>query len=319
MSFSGKVKEELSTQINSARHCRIAELSAIISMRGEVSISQNDEYILSVHTENELVAVKTSLLLKKIFGIDVQVKTGKNSHAGKDRIYIVELNNHKDSIKVLQAAKLINSQGEIGEDLAVSDNIIIQQVCCKRAFLRGAFLAAGYVNNPENAYHMEIVCDTKMKSEKICKIMKNFEIDAKVVARKKCYVVYIKEGEGIVNALNVMEAHVSLMEFENIRILKDMRNSLNRRNNCDVANINKVVQTGVKQKEDIEFIRDTIGYGSLPENLRDIAIIRLENPDASLKELGEMLTPPIGKSGVNHRLRKISSIAESLRDGKEEF
>ena len=132
--------------------------------------------------------------------------------------------------------------------------------------------------------------------------------------RKKHYVVYLKEGSQIVDILNVMEAHVALMEFENIRIMKDMRNSVNRKVNCETANINKTVSAAVRQTEDIKYIQDTVGFDKLPEGLKDVALTRLTYPDATLKELGTLLENPVGKSGVNHRLRKLSEIAEKLRD-----
>lgn len=146
----------------------------------------------------------------------------------------------------------------------------------------------------------------------------SFDIEAKVTRRKKNQIVYIKEGAQIVDALNVMEAHVALMNFENIRILKDMRNSVNRQVNCETANLNKTVSAAVKQIEDIQYIKATIGFDQLPEGLTEIAVLRLEQPEATLKELGQMLSPSVGKSGVNHRLRKLSLIAEELREHKEE-
>ena len=144
-------------------------------------------------------------------------------------------------------------------------------------------------------------------------MIQGFDIDAKIVLRKKYYVVYLKEGSGIVDLLNVCEAHVSLMKLENLRILKEMRNSINRRVNCEAANITKTVNAAARQIEDIEYIRDHYGFQNLPDNLRQMAEVRLENPDAPLKELGEYLEPPVGKSGVNHRLRKLSEIAERIR------
>ena len=146
----------------------------------------------------------------------------------------------------------------------------------------------------------------------------SFDIEAKVTRRKKNQIVYIKEGAQIVDILNVMEAHVALMNFENIRILKDMRNSVNRQVNCETANLNKTVSAAVKQIEDIQYIKATIGFDQLPEGLIEIAKLRLEQPESTLKELGQMLTPCVGKSGVNHRLRKLSLIAEELREHKEE-
>lgn len=196
-------------------------------------------------------------------------------------------------------------------------NVVIQQSCCRRAFIRGAFLASGSLSDPEKFYHFEIVCATEEKAKQLQGIIATFDLEAKIVKRKRYYIVYIKEGSQIVDILNVMEAPVALMELENIRILKDMRNSVNRQVNCETANINKTVSAAVKQIEDIEYIRDTIGLENLPENLEEIARERVERPEATLKELGEALDPPVGKSGVNHRLRKLCDIAEQLRDRSE--
>lgn len=313
MSFSTKVKDELSMQISSGRHCRIAEIAAIISMCGRVQISAGETYMVKIHTENVSVARKYYTLVRKTFtDVNVEVSVRQNSY------YTVIIKRHKDAIKVLQATRLVNEFGEIGENMSITDNIVIMQDCCKRAFIRGAFLATGSISDPEKFYHFEIVCTTRQKATQLCKIVQNFQIDAKIVERKRHFVVYIKEGSGIVDILNVMEAHVALMDLENVRIVKEMRNSVNRKVNCETANLNKTVSAAVKQIEDIEFIRDTIGLSSLSEVLEKMARVRLENPEASLKELGELLTPSVGKSGVNHRLRKICEIADNLRDHEEE-
>jgi DNA-binding protein WhiA len=221
---------------------------------------------------------------------------------------------HEDALRVLKATKLLTEDGEIGENLSVVGNVVVQNPCCRRAFLRGAFLASGSISDPEKFYHFEIVCATDAKARQIQSIMATFDIDAKIVIRKRYYVVYIKEGSQIVDILNVMEAHLSLMELENIRILKEMRGNVNRQVNCETANINKTVSAAVKQIEDIEFIRDTVGFESLPDGLAQIAKARLLKPEATLKELGEDLEPPVGKSGVNHRLRKLGEMAEKLRE-----
>lgn len=224
---------------------------------------------------------------------------------------------HEDALRVLHAVKLLDEHGEVGENLNVVQNVVIQQSCCRRAFIRGAFLASGSLSDPEKFYHFEIVCATEEKAKQLQGIIATFDLEAKIVKRKRYYIVYIKEGSQIVDILNVMEAPVALMELENIRILKDMRNSVNRQVNCETANINKTVSAAVKQIEDIEYIRDTIGLENLPENLEEIARERVERPEATLKELGEALDPPVGKSGVNHRLRKLCDIAEQLRDRSE--
>ena len=313
MSFSSSVKDELSRQMPGARHCQIAETAAILSLCGRVKISASDHFWIEIHTENVAVARKYFTLLKKTFNIrtDVSIRSGINP--GRSRTYIVAVREHEEALKVLQAVKLINSQGEIGENLSLIRNVVLQNACCRRAFIRGAFLAAGSISAPERFYHFEIVCPTEPKAEQLKNIIATFDIEAKIVPRKKYYVVYIKEGSQIVDILNVMEAPVSLMELENIRIVKEMRGSVNRQVNCETANINKTVSAAVKQIEDIRFIQSVAGLSGLPESLQEMARIRLERPEATLKELGEALEPPVGKSGVNHRLRKLSLVAEELR------
>ena len=313
MSFSSSVKDELSRQMPGARHCQIAETAAILSLCGRVKISASDHFWIEIHTENVAVARKYFTLLKKTFNISTDVSIRSGINPGRSRTYIVAVREHEEALKVLQAVKLINSQGEIGENLSLIRNVVLQNACCRRAFIRGAFLAAGSISAPEKFYHFEIVCPTEPKAEQLKNIIATFDIEAKIVPRKKYYVVYIKEGSQIVDILNVMEAPVSLMELENIRIVKEMRGSVNRQVNCETANINKTVSAAVKQIEDIRFIQSVAGLSGLPESLQEMARIRLERPEATLKELGEALEPPVGKSGVNHRLRKLSLVAEELR------
>ena len=312
MSFSGNVKEELSHHLGSARHCRIAETAAIISICGGVMIDSRGRYSLKIHTENLSVARKCFTLLTKTFNIRTDIAIRTNRMKGSVSYYIV-VKEHDAALRILQATKLIDQYGEVEEELSVVWTIVIQETCCKRAFIRGAFLASGSMSDPEKSYHFEIVCATREKAEQIQKIMKCFELDGKIVLRKKSFVVYLKEGSQIADVLNVMEAHVALMEFENVRILKDMRNTVNRKVNCETANINKTVSAAVKQIDDIRYIQETKGLDKLPEGLKDMALTRLTYPEASLKELGSLLTPPVGKSGVNHRLRKLSEMAEELR------
>ena len=215
--------------------------------------------------------------------------------------------------RILYATRLMTPEGQIREDFSVSDHILVQNPCCMRAFLRGSFLAGGSVSDPQKTYHFEISCSSNEKALQLLQLMAQFNIEGKIIVRKKHYIVYIKEGAQIVDMLNVMGAHNSLMEMENIRILKEMRNSVNRRVNCETANINKTVSAAVKQVEDITLIRDSIGFSQLSDGLKEIAYLRLEYPEATLVELGKMLSEPVGKSGVNHRLRKLGMIADELR------
>jgi len=317
LTFSGKVKEELARQISEGRHCQIAEIAAIISMCGKVSIDSREQYSVKIRTENISVARKYFTLLKKTFNIDTETFVTRNK-TNENISYTVMIKRHEDAIKVLQASKLIDKDGDISEEFSVVKNLVIQHSCCKRAFIRGSFLSAGSISNPEKSYHIEIVCAAEKKAEQLKMIINSFGLDAKVIIRKKSYVVYLKEGSQIVDLLNIMEAPIALMEMENIRILKEMRNTVNRKVNCETANINKTVSAAVKQTEDIKYIRDVMGLEKLPEGLQEIAELRLEYPNASLKELGDLLSTPLGKSGVNHRLRKLSEIAERLRENKEE-
>jgi DNA-binding protein WhiA len=318
MSFSREVKDELSKQISPARHCQIAELAAIISLCGDIIISEYDRYVLKLHTENLLVARKYFTLIKKTFKINTEISVKQNNYLKKNKTYTMVIVDHDIVIKILQATKLMDENKEIMENLSVVDNLVIQNSCCKRAFIRGAFLASGSMSEPKKTYHFEIVAPNEPKARQIQEIINTFNIDAKIVIRKNHFVVYVKEGSQIVDLLNVMEAHVSLMNLENVRILKEMRNSINRQVNCEAANINKTVQAATKQIDDIIYIKEQIGFSELSEGLEEVASIRIEYPEASLKELGALLNPPIGKSGVNHRLRKLSILADNVRKQKEE-
>lgn len=220
---------------------------------------------------------------------------------------------HEDALRILQAAKLIEEFQSEFEEVHIVNPLVVQQTCCRRSFIRGAFLAAGSMSDPNKSYHFEIVCASEKMARQIQELICGFSMDAKIVRRKKSYVVYLKEGSQIVDILNIMEAHISLMELENVRILKEMRNTVNRKVNCETANINKTVSAAVKQVEDITYLRDTIGFEKMSEGLEEVALARLSHPDATLKELGELLSPPVGKSGVNHRLRKLSEMAEKVR------
>lgn len=317
LSFSGRIKEELSKQCAEARHCRIAELAAIISMCGKVSIDSRENYFIKVRTENVSVARKYFTLLKKTFNIDTENSVARNKVNG-NVFYTVIVKHHDDTMRVLQAAKLMDSTGEVSEEFSVSKNLLLQQTCCKRAFIRGAFLVSGSMSNPTKGYHLEIVCMSRKKAEQLRMIISTFGMEAKIVIRKNSYVLYLKEGAQIADFLNVIEAPVAMMEFENVRILKEMRNTVNRKVNCETANIHKTVSAAVKQVEDIRYIKESIGLDKLQEGLEEIARIRLEYPEATLKELGNLLSVPLGKSGVNHRLRKLSNMAEKLRESKEE-
>ena len=316
MSFSGKVKEELAGQFSPARHCQVAEMAALLCGCGHVENLPDGNRKLWIQTENEAVARKSFTLLRKTFNIETAIVIREGSHLKRGRVYLVEVTDPARAEEVLQGTKLsVNNKTGL---LEMDNSLVVQMNCCKRAFIRGTFLSSGSISDPEKGYHFEIVCPDRGKAEQLQGIIRSFHVEAKIVVRKKSYVVYVKEGAQIVDMLAIMEANVALMNLENIRILKEMRNSVNRKVNCETANINKTVSAAVKQIEDIRLIKEKTGLHNLNEGLAEIAELRLQYPEATLKELGMMLSPQVGKSGVNHRLRKLSEIADELRTNEEE-
>ena len=334
MSFSGEVKEELMKHTPPARHCQLSELASILHFCGSHTAAegsnnlQNEEKKsifngekLLIQAENEAVIRKCFTLLKKTFNINTSVnekRVGKSGKAGagtgaKPRAYEIELTDPSQIKQVLQATKFMDGEGHLRDMKAPVSAILIKNSCCQRAFLRGAFLASGSMSDPGKSYHLEIVCTNLFQAEQIQSILLAFEVEARIVQRKKYQVVYMKDGTGISDFLNIVEAHVSLMNFENFRIVKEMRNSVNRRVNCETANIGKTVSASTRQAEDILLLQQKYGFENLPESLREMAEVRLAYPDAPLRELGEYLDPPVGKSGVNHRLRKLSELADKVR------
>lgn len=310
MSFSSKVKEELARHFGSARHCKIAETTAIINMCGRIGRNNDGEITgLKIQTENPAVARKCFTLLKKTFNIKVEVSIRRSNHLNKHRVYQVFVVNRDEAVKVLTACRLIEGEKIVHR----ISPLVVQTTCCKRAYVRGAFLSSGSISDPEKTYHLEFVTQDQEQAQALSALINSFEMDSKIVVRKKYHVVYLKEGSQIVDLLNIMEAHQALMDLENLRIIKEMRNKVNRIVNCETANLNKTVSAAVKQVNDINYIETHKGLHTLTESLETVARLRLDNPSASLKELGEMLSPQVGKSGVNHRLRKISAIADNLR------
>ena len=317
MSFSGMVKKELSGHEDSARHCQIAEMAALLSGSGDLERDEEGRMFLFFHSENETVTRKCFTILKKTFNIEEAIFVRDVYRQKRGRVYLLRIS-PEHLTEICQAARLVPDEEQ--RTLSVTDiALITRRQCCKRAFIRGAFLASGSISDPNKGYHFEIVCTEEDRAEQLQKIICSFDIDARIVKRRNSYVVYVKEGAQIVDLLAVMGAGIALMDLENIRILKEMRNTVNRKVNCETANINKTVNAAVKQADDIRLIERTVGFESLNEGLAEMAALRLQFPEATLKELGMMLSPQVGKSGVNHRLRKLSEIARELRENEEEL
>lgn len=310
MSYSGRVKEELAKQVVSARHCGLSELAAIFRNCGMIIEDVDGSRSIGIQTENKIIARKFFTLLKKVYNINTSIKEDFWEND------VTEYPIIEDALMVdtfLKSLHFVNEYGNLVDDLEYVSPLLLKRTCCKRAFLRGSFFSSGSMSDPSKGYHLEFVCVSEKGAKQILSLLADFDIEAKIVARKKYFVVYIKEGEAIVNLMNVMEAHISLMDFENLRIVKGVRNQVNRRVNCEAANISKTVNAASKQRDDIMLVKERIGLDKLPSSLREIAELRLEFPELSLKELGEQMDPPIGKSGVNHRFRKIKELADKER------
>lgn len=309
MSFSLDVKEELRRKTGNARHCRIAELVALtIYLAHPVA----EEGYLEYRTETAPVAEQIAVLIEKLF---YEVPSLTKIQNGRQTVHIIRTQAGEVTERMLETMKL---SGKVSQDgWMLADEVLLQRSCCKRAYVRGAFMATGTISDPQKSYHFELVFAERKQAEQMQELLRCFDVEAGIVARKKTSVLYVKEGSQISDLLNVMEAHVALMELENVRIFKEMRNSINRQVNCETANINKTVTAAARQIEDIRLIRDVIGFDGLKDELKEMAQIRLEHPESSLKELGTFFAVPIGKSGVNHRLAKLCEIAEGLKEKKE--
>ncbi|HCT91747.1 MAG TPA: DNA-binding protein WhiA [Lachnospiraceae bacterium] len=313
MSFSGEIKEELSRQLSGSRHCRLAELAAILSGCGKIGIDEEDRLSLEVQTENLCLARKYYILLKKTFETEAVVTVHKNAYLQKNEVYSLLTSDHERVGQILRAVEIMDKDGQIREQPEQDQLVLLKRECCKRAYIRGAFLVSGSVSDPKKSYHLELVCQRENRAGVMQGIFEDMGLSARVILRKKAYMVYLKEGEQIREFLACIGANRHLFAMENVRILKEMRNNLNRKVNCETANLGKTVSAAVRQIEDIHYIEERKGLNCLAPGLRQMAELRLSHPDASMKELGELLVPPVGKSGVNHRLRKISEMAKRLR------
>ena len=303
MSFSAKVKGEICRYIDISKEEALAQISAIMKVCGTLAFSGR-QISFKMTTENPASARLMFTILKDYFDIHAKLMVKKSNSLKKNNIYMVVVTEEMGVKKLLEITGILREiDGIMSLDYHIDENLVDTEEK-KKAYIRGAFIGGGSISNPEKTYHLEFVTHSQEYAEDLGKLINTFGLKAKVIQRKNSYIVYIKEGE-----------HTALLELENIRIMKEMRNNVNRLVNCETANLSKTVNAAVRQVESIKLIEREIGLARLPKNLREVAELRLTYPEESLKELGEMLEPPVGKSGVNHRLRKIEKIAEELRTG----
>ena len=320
MSFSSDVKAEIAGNIPSAKHCKVASLAALLSCIGRFETDSEGDYVLFLNTDNREAVRKCFTLLRKTINIRTVLCSTEDQNRREQRGWArAEL--PSDTVKGLaQMVRACDDDGRLRSD---NDSTVapelLKRSCCRRNYLKNLFLCCGSISDPRKEYHLEWNCSSKEQASQLQDVIRSFGKEAKAVLRKKVNVVYVKDSAEIVDLLNLMGASVSMMEMENQRILKELRNSVNRRVNCEAANIGKTVSASGKQINDILFLEERGVLKTLPESLRKMAELRLQYPDTPLRELGELAVPPIGKSGVNHRLRRLSEIAQKYRtDSLEE-
>lgn len=296
MSFSLEVKQELS-KINSLadKNNVKCELMGYL-VTSNTSVQKNK---VRFSTESQYNINRFSKLLNNLGFVNYDIKIQRNMYS----IFI----NKNDIQELIRAEENINIANEILSYFLKSEIL-------EKAFIRGTFLGSGTINNPEKKYHLEIFLKNLETAKYIIEILRKYSIDVKILERSKKYAIYTKEGEEISKFLALMGASASVLKFEEIRVYRDIKNNINRKVNCETANLNKIVNSSVKQINDIKYIKERGKFNELSEQLKEIAIVRIENPDMSLEELGKLLKKPIGKSGVNHRLRKIQKIVEELKE-----
>lgn len=302
MTFTEEVKNELVRLPESDPCCRRAMLSAIIRHSGNLQLARGGGLGLNISTQSPGVARAILKLVKEQQPV-ARVFIRKRSAFRKNNVYLIFA---PTAEKVLAAVGLWNSERRSirfeGEP--------ISRTCCIRAYLRGSFLVAGTINDPRgSSYHLEIVAEYEPQAEYLCGLMKEAGLRPKVVQRKQLFVVYIKDVEQITDFLNLVGAHTALLRMEDARVVKDMRNKVNRLVNAETANLNKTVVASWRQLEAIRFLDREVGVLSLPQDLQQLAELRGKYPDASLQELGQLIEPPLSKGAINHRLRKLEALA----------
>ena len=313
MSFSLDTKNELARIEPEKKCCILAEIAGFIRMCGSIRLAGGGKFHIIMTTENPAVARHYKKLIKDYFDIDAVLEVGQGNSLKKGRAYNLAIGPEDLSEQILRETGILMVKEGMNY---ISDGIyegLIKTKCCRKACLRGIFLAAGTITDPEKAYHIEFNCSSEILAGDVKRLINSFEdLHAKVSVRKKNYAVYVKEAEQIMDILAILGAHSQIFAFEDVRITKEIRNKANRINNCDNANIDKAVKAAEKQIVWIRRIEEKKGLRFLPDKLYEVAVLRLDHPEATLQELADMMDPPMKKSGINNRFRKIEEMANKL-------
>ena len=312
-SFSANVKGELARIYPKKPCCRLAELAAIARLDGTVAWGSDGGVGFYMATEYSAVARKAYRLLKDQFSIEAELTVQRQARLKRRVLYHIRVADAEGVPDMLQALGILSPKRQI---LPGIKKDLVRNKCCRSSYLRGAFLGSGSVSSPDSGYHLELTVGNAQLGRELASLVSRFPgLEAKVSQRKLSYLVYLKDSNQIADFLVVMGAHGNLLAYENARVLKGLKNQVNRLVNCESANMDKTVEAAARQVANIRLIEARLGLDALDPSLALVAKSRLANPEANLKELGEAMSPPLGKSGVNHRLRKIGEIADGLRLG----
>lgn len=313
MSFAAEVKNELARIDTEKKCCQLAEIAGFLRVAGSIGLAGGGKFKIIVTSENPAIIRHYKKLLSDYFDIETNLEVGEANSIGKKRTYNITIDAENRSEQILrETGILLVREG----NNYISDGIyegIVKSKCCKRAYLRGVFMGAGTMSDPEKSYHLEFVCRTENFAKDLRKLINSFvDLQAKEFKRGKSYVVYMKKSDYIGDTLGIMGADTHSLIIETTLVEKSMRNAVNRIANCDNANVDRIVEAAMKQVSAIEKIEKAKGLNWLPEKLREVARLRKENPDISIAALGELCDPPLKKSSINGRLKKIVEIATQL-------
>jgi DNA-binding protein WhiA len=305
VSYSNDVKNELARIIPERECCRKAELAAVLALLGSVNQFNGG---IRVVTENAATARLIFKTFKEVYHLQSLIKVENRRHFNKTRIYIIDTQ-ADDWSEYLELGLLNEDKGNMVRRIQWP---LLNRACCRRAYLRGLFLATGFINRPGANYHLEVTTTDVAMAEDIEKLLARVRIGARISERKNNLVIYVKDSEKIVDFLRLIGANKALLDFENIRIIKSVRNNVNRQVNCETANLVKTVDASVRQVELIKKLIDNGEIERIPARLRDLALLRIDYPDYTLKELGAMMNPPLSKSGVAYRMRKLELLVDEM-------
>ena len=313
MSFATETKVELSRIQPEKTCCQLAEIAGFLRVAGSIRLAGPGRFKIVISTDSPAVARHYKRLIASYFRVETELEIEDAQGLKTGHIYMLTIdpNMHSESI-LRETGILMIRQGNNYITDGIYDGII-RTKCCRKAYLRGIFLGAGTISDPQKGYHLEFTCNSEILAKDLRRLINTFDdLSAKITRRKERYVVYMKNAQYISDTLAIMGAHSRVLKLEEVRLNKDLVNRATRLTNCDSANMDRTLDASVKQKEAIQKIRETCGIDALPGKLRELALLREMNPDASLTQLGEMLNPPLKKSGVNNRMKRILDFAARL-------